>query len=320
MSVVDGGVDGLGEQAAEAFVHEALFYDDLDGFASGTLAFVRGGLEAAEPALVAVPAPHIAVLREALGGDAAEVGFVDMHQFGRNPSRIIPAVRDWVDEQAAERVRFVGEPIWPERRPCETLEATRHEALINLAFADTASSILCPYDARRLEAHVLADAEQTHPVLVCGEHRRPSPAYADPLHVYAAAAHPLPPPPGPVDAHPVTADLGSLRRFVATHAAAANLEEAQREGLVLAVNEAATNSLLHSGGRPGVVRTWREAGALICEICDGGRIADPLAGRRRPSVENHDGRGLWLINQLCDLVELRAEPDGTTLRLHMQLA
>jgi hypothetical protein len=31
-----------------------------------------------------------------------------------------------------------------------------------------------------------------------------------------------------------------------------------------------------------------------------------------------EGRGLWLINQLCDLVELRSDGSGTTLRMHVR--
>jgi anti-sigma regulatory factor (Ser/Thr protein kinase) len=312
--------DAVQTVAGLGFVHEALLYGDTDEYAAGNGDFVHSGLEAGEPVLVAVPASHIALLHDALGKDAAEVSFIDMTALGRNPSRIIPAVRDWVDEQPPGRVRFVGEPIWAGRSARETVEATRHEALINLAFADTTASILCPYDTRALDERVIAEASCTHPVLVQDGARRPSDRYADPLLIYAAADYPLVAPPGPVDAHPVTADLGGLRKFVATQAGVRGLAGARAQDLVLAVNEAATNSLLHSGGRPGVVRMWQDDGSLVCEVADGGRIADPLVGRRRPREEDQDGRGLWLVNQLCDLVELRAEPDGTTLRLHMRLA
>ena len=66
---------------------------------------------------------------------------------------------------------------------------------------------------------------------------------------------------------------------------------------------------------------WHEDGELVCEISDGGgSIADPLAGRRRPDPLRPHGRGLWMINQVCDLVELRAGPTGTTVRLHMSLS
>jgi anti-sigma regulatory factor (Ser/Thr protein kinase) len=32
------------------------------------------------------------------------------------------------------------------------------------------------------------------------------------------------------------------------------------------------------------------------------------------------GRGLWLANQLCDLVQIRCSPAGATVRLRMRLS
>ena len=45
---------------------------------------------------------------------------------------------------------------------------------------------------------------------------------------------------------------------------------------------------------------------------------DPLVGRRRPAEAT--GLGLWVVHQVCDLVELRTGPAGTTIRTHMRLA
>jgi anti-sigma regulatory factor (Ser/Thr protein kinase) len=87
--------------------------------------------------------------------------------------------------------------------------------------------------------------------------------------------------------------------------------------LVLAVNEVATNSVVHGGGQ-GIVRVWCEPDALICEVSDGGAITDPLAGRRRPPDGNVGGHGLWLCNQLCDLVQIRSFADRGVVRLHMR--
>jgi len=47
---------------------------------------------------------------------------------------------------------------------------------------------------------------------------------------------------------------------------------------------------------------------LICEVHDTGQIADPLAGRRLPSPTAVGGFGLWLVNHLCDLVQVRTGP------------
>jgi hypothetical protein len=80
----------------------------------------------------------------------------------------------------------------------------------------------------------------------------------------------------------------------------------------------ATNSLLHGGGR-GVLRTWTHDGTFFCEVSDGGRIRDPLAGRALPSDLLDGGRGLWIVNHLCDLVQVRSSPAGSVVRLHMGL-
>jgi phosphate/sulfate permease len=39
-----------------------------------------------------------------------------------------------------------------------------------------------------------------------------------------------------------------------------------------------------------------------------------LVGRRRPPVSQSGGRGHWLVNQMCDLVQVRSSRAGTTVR------
>jgi anti-sigma regulatory factor (Ser/Thr protein kinase) len=60
---------------------------------------------------------------------------------------------------------------------------------------------------------------------------------------------------------------------------------------------------------------WLTPGAAVVEFTDTGRVTDPLAGRRRPDLEQVGGRGLYLVNHLCDLVQLRTSASGTTIRL-----
>jgi anti-sigma regulatory factor (Ser/Thr protein kinase) len=94
-------------------------------------------------------------------------------------------------------------------------------------------------------------------------------------------------------------DLDSLvevRRLVSEHGAS--------EDFVLAVDELASNSVRHGGGR-GVVRVWVHRQEIVCEVRDQGAITDPLAGRVRPALNQFGGRGLWLVNSLCDLVQIR---------------
>jgi anti-sigma regulatory factor (Ser/Thr protein kinase) len=104
---------------------------------------------------------------------------------------------------------------------------------------------------------------------------------------------------------------------VASHARQAGLPDEQVRNLVLAASEVAGNTLLHTSAG-GTVHIWRANGEILCQIQDQGWITDPLAGRtRRPPDER--GHGLWVVNQLCDLVELRTGQPGTTIRLHMSV-
>jgi hypothetical protein len=56
---------------------------------------------------------------------------------------------------------------------------------------------------------------------------------------------------------------------------------------------------------------------VICEVSDNGRIGQPLVGRQLPADDSVGGRGLWMANQLCDLVQIRTFADGSVVRLHM---
>ena len=299
-----------------SFVHDALLYRGLDDYVAGTRVFIEDGLDADEPVMVAVPPRNLDAIREALGKEAGQVRFVDMTGLGGNPHRIIPEVRRWVDSQRHGPVRFIGEPIWPGRRDCEAVEATRHEALINLAFKDTSSWILCPYDAERLGDRILSDAHRTHPTIVCGADRLPSPQYDG--HELGVHPEELKAPPADATVLPITHDLSILRREIHARASVRYMSQAKTDDLLLAVTEVATNTLLHAEA-PGVVRLWDDDGHLVIEVASRGEIGDPLAGRRKPDVEQVGGRGLWIVNQLCDLVELRLGPPETTLRLHVRL-
>lgn len=87
--------------------------------------------------------------------------------------------------------------------------------------------------------------------------------------------------------------------------------------LVVAAGELAANTLAHIPSS-GTLRLWHTADELVCEFTDHGWIQDPLAGRLRPD-DGRGGYGLWVVNQLCDLVETRTGPSGTTTRCHMSL-
>ncbi|MEU3465794.1 sensor histidine kinase [Streptomyces sp. NPDC006733] len=304
--------------ASGTFVHPALFYATQDEYVRQVGGFVRAAVEADEPAFVAVPGDKLAPLRDVLGDAAREVEFADMTVVGRNPGRILSALQAFADKNHGRAARIVGEPIWPARTPAELLEATRHEALINTAFARRHATILCPYFVPGLPDHVVADARRTHPTLIVDGDDRPSDAYVDASVVCGDCDQPLPAPPD----HSVTVEytigqLAEVRDLATDWAAGTALDRARAGDLVLAVSEATTNSLRHGGGS-GTLRLWTApGGSAVVEVQDAGHLRDPLKGRSRPALAStHGGRGLWMIHHLCDLVEIRAAATGLTLRLH----
>ena len=300
------------------FHHEAVFYRGLDDLASATVPFVREGLERQEPVLVAALPDRIRRLSTALGADAGRITFLDMAEVGGNPARIIPVWRRFVHDSAGSgSARGIGEPVWTTRRPAELAECRLHESLLNLAFDDgPAWRLMCPYDVDSLPAAVVADAMRTHPETT----HAPSPVgYAG--HDYATAGFASPLPAAPVWADRLgfgAEDLGGLRSVVRTCATRAGLADARARQLVLAVHELATNSIQHGGGG-GVLHAWTEPGALVLQVSDSGHIRDPLVGREQVPDAAESGRGVWLVNQLCDLVQVRSLKTGTVVRLHSWL-
>lgn len=290
------------------FAHEALFYRDEDGFLSGTAGFVADGVDRDEPVLVAVPEPRIALLRERLGGVADQVHFIDMSEAGRNPGRIIPGVLMAFSASTQRRFRMVGEPIWHGRTELEYPACVQHEALINTAFEGRKGAILCPYDAAALPGHVLEDARRTHPVIIDGTTRVASKWYTDPAGLADLYNVQLPPPPSGSEEHAFSVStLGQVRKLVTAYAHW--LRREQVEDLVLAVNELATNSILHASGR-GVLRMWREGDTAVCEVSDAG------AGLP-PSFTGLSGFGIVMVNLLCDLVRTHTSHSGTTVRVYL---
>jgi anti-sigma regulatory factor (Ser/Thr protein kinase) len=309
------------DHATDGFHHEAFLYAGREEYLDGTASFIREGLAAGEPALVVVDGPKIAWLRDEFGADGEDVQFADMALVGSNPARIIQAWRDFVDQRGdtGSRVRGIGEPISPDRSPAELVECQRHETLLNLVFGETpAFRLMCPYDTDALDEWVVEEALRSHPVVASDGHRIPSSLYGG--IELATAPFSVPLPEAPRDAKELyfeAPSLAALRQYVALRAADAEVEPARIEDLLLAVNEVATNSLRHGAGA-GYLRIWEEPDALVCEVRDEGVFDQPLAGRLRPTPAQIGGYGLWVANQVCDLVQVRSLPGGTAVRLRMR--
>ena len=299
----------------ERFRHEVAFYSGWDDLARSVLPFVREGVERREPVLVAMVPEKLRVLEDALGPDAVRVDFVDMSELGANPACIIPEWRRFLeDTRESGPVRGVGEPVWLGRRDVELDEAELHEGLLNLAFDDGPGwRLLCPYDVSELSPAVVYEAMRNHPLVLSGTEREVG--YGGHAHALRAFTSPLP----EVPAHALTyrfelLDLAGVRNRVREVCRDQGLAPARADDLMLAAHELATNSVVHGGGH-GLLAIWREPGALVVEVADSGRIDDPLVGRGLVDLHSENGRGIWMANQLCELVQVRSGPRGTQVRL-----
>ncbi|MGV1049431.1 MAG: anti-sigma factor RsbA family regulatory protein [Solirubrobacterales bacterium] len=296
------------------------FYEDVDGFLAATVAYLRQGLEAGEPILAAFGHRKNELLRAELGADAGRVEFADIEAFGLNPARLIPAWHDFLAQHLPDGspIRGLGEPVWPGRSAAAVDECERHESLLNLAFANAPSgSILCLYDSGALDDDVLEAALLNHPLRSLDGVAGANPDWDD--HTPEPFAGALPPP--PLGAFELGFDrdtLHTLRAAAGLEAAEAGLSEDRASDFVLAGSELAANSVQHGGGR-GTATIWREPESLVLEVRDGGRLEQPLAGRVRPQPTQEHGRGLWVANQLCDLMQIRSGAAGTRVRLLMNL-
>jgi len=310
---------GLSKTDAETgYCHHGLFYGNDEEFMAMTLGFVEGAIQLAEPILIALSAAKNSELRSKMDGAPGEVHFADIEPTSRNPARIIPTWQRFLSHYPPEtRLRGVGEPIVPGQDAAVRAECQRHEALLNLAFLGSNFWLLCLYGAAVLGSDAVDEARRSHPVV--WEHGGTLQT-EEFLGLDAFAAPCLDPLPAPPDSAATlefhTGDLRDVREFVARYGAIAGLDREKIDDLVLAANEIATNSIRH-GGERGTVRAWKDTGWFVCEFEDDGIIENPLIGRVQPALTDDAGRGLWIANQICDLVQIRTTGATGVVRLRL---
>jgi serine/threonine-protein kinase RsbW len=101
-------------------------------------------------------------------------------------------------------------------------------------------------------------------------------------------------------------DIGAVRAFVSARAAALGLRPERVELLALAVSELVTNTLQHTRGG-GHVRLWTAGGQLVADVVDNAPAGTRAEQRSAmPPAEAIRGRGLAIVEQICDAVELSA--------------
>jgi DNA-binding GntR family transcriptional regulator/anti-sigma regulatory factor (Ser/Thr protein kinase) len=305
----------------QGFSHRALIYRGGEDFLAGSMPFVVEGLEASERVLVVTTEQNRELLARDLGARAEEVEFRDSAEWYYSPAHTQLAYDRYLEHSDRDRVRIVGEPVWDGISSAAIQEWTRYESIINVTFALSPVSFLCPYDAAALPDAVVSDARRTHPELCSGDEVEKSPDFTAvrPLNVELDRAE-LDEPTAQVAECPVDEDLRGVREFALEQADRAGVNRRRREDALLAVQEVASNVVVHGAGT-GTLRTWVENGDLVYEIRDRGPgIADPLVGRFIPEPPLlAEPQGLMLARLLCDLVEVRSQEEGVAVRLHIGL-
>jgi anti-sigma regulatory factor (Ser/Thr protein kinase) len=304
--------------------HQALLYESEEEFLAGTMPCIQEGLECGDTIWIVTTIRNAGWLRAALGADARRVAFGDCSQWYRHPARALATLYNAARTDAGgQRLRMIGEPLWTPRTGEQSTQRARLDSLVNVALAASAVSVVCTYDIRIVGSEVAAQVNRTHPELIVEGNVRPSPSYTDPA-VFAAECDKWPLPEPPASALRLAFDrlgqLATLRVFMTSYATWAGAAAQSVARFVQAVDEVATNAIEHGGGS-GVLRLWTGPQAMVCEVSDtGAGLHDPLAGHLPPPHGRAGGRGLWLARQFCDLVDVRSDSAGTTVRLRLDLS
>jgi len=298
-----------------------VYYQGEHEFLELLAPFIRDGVDAGQPVMVAVIAPRLTALRAELGPAAQGVEFIDMTELGRNPARIIPAWRDFLMRHRDDApARGVGEPIWVGRKAVEIEECQLHESLLNLAIAPgTPFWLLCPYDRAALDAAIIDEAARSHPVIVEPKVYRGSTEYGGAYHAAELFRRTLPVPAAPIRHLVVDPSAGHhVSDWVRRWAEASGVPRRRAAGLAAALRGVAQSGEARTG-RDQMLQLWQQGSDLVCQLHDPAQVSDPMIGRRPAGQDNSRGRALLAAHDLCDLVQVRSNEAGTTVRVHTWL-
>ncbi|MDP9069458.1 MAG: ATP-binding protein [Actinomycetota bacterium] len=117
-----------------------------------------------------------------------------------------------------------------------------------------------------------------------------------------------------------------LRKHVRDFLSGLRVDPSTTYDILLATDEAAANAVAHGRSeRGGIVRLRcsTEGGCVVVAIADEGSGFDPstIEMHRLPSWRSQGGRGLYLVRELMDEVQIDATPRGTVIQMkrHVEL-
>jgi anti-sigma regulatory factor (Ser/Thr protein kinase) len=293
--------------------HNALVYESHDEYLAHAVPFLKEGIEAGEGAIVAHTRPGLAMMREALGADAAQVTFVDVSSVYTRPARTLAAYHNvYVEQlQKTSTARAVADvQFGPD--PAEWNLWTSYEAVFNLSFGHLPSWVICSYNANGTPDPIIEGVWQTHREVIADGSWNASDHYEDPDRLLRRIT-PVPEPLSELRSIPFGRDVVEFRERLAREMVAEKVSDAKALDMLLAAGEIAANALEHGGGVE-EVRVGRAEGRFVCEIVDrGSGFDDPAAGYLAP--RRGVGAGLWVARQLTWRIEFFRAQAGFTARI-----
>lgn len=302
-------------------MHQAGLFDSDETLVDLLAPFIGDGVAGGEPVVAVLSAGNWEAIRPSLP-DSEGVTFIPADRHYVRPASTLQSYRDLIEHHlgaGAERIRVVGEVPHP-GVGVEWDGWVRYEAAFNHAFGQYPLWVVCPYDRRTAPPAVLEEVHQTHPFLWDDTGFRANPRFEDPAAFLGRGPSS---PSGPLEKHPPDVDLrdprpADARRAVEQCARNSGLNTAGIQSVVLATNEALTDSMLH-GDPPVLVRAWSHPGRVVVKVHDRGEGPDDAFAGLLPASNGHGGGGLGLClaHQVCDSIALTSDGSGFTVRLIM---
>lgn len=169
--------------APQLLEHRVLTYGTHAEFLAATIPFLLEGIERSHSMLAVTHHEQIELLRDTLGNRSDQVEFADSADWYHSPSAAFNRYRAFVTDKfnaGAPWIRVVGEPVWADRSDAEITAWARYESLINVAFASSPATIICPYDTTTLPEELVENAHRTHPEVAHGSDTTASADYRSP--------------------------------------------------------------------------------------------------------------------------------------------
>lgn len=300
------------------FQHAAGFFAGHDDLVAQAVPIVQAAVGRGEPVGIALrPATERALLH-VIGGAAGVISFgerASVHSgsaqttAARRARELRALARDFgtatVLSEHTTRLDGTDGSFW-----------TELDAALNIACTDIPVSMTCFFPQMPLHPGIVAGARRNHPLLLGGGALRHNPEHRPPREVMTELRPARPSLLGPPDIQLSFRawQLHEVRTTVERMLLDAGYGRCRAEDIVLAVNEVATNAVEH-GTLEAELLVWIGGDGLVCEVHDGGTLADPLPGLRAPHPGERRGRGIWIARQLCDLLHVWSDPSGTHVRV-----